>query len=94
VAATLLVGAGAFRDAGRTAPSFRSAAMVTVGGDIAVDNDLNAAFVSAWRSRGARDVETYEFPLSLHLNHDVVDPQQVGGNPSITYPVLARLIGP
>ena len=75
-------------------PACRSIAMVTVGGDIAVDNRLNAEVVAAWRRRGARQVETYEFPAGLHLNHDIVDPEQVGGNPAITYPVLTRLIGP
>ena len=94
VAATLRVGARAFSDAGRSSPTIRSAVMVTVGGDLAVDNDLNAALVRAWRSRGARVVESYEFPAALHLNHDIVDPEQVGGDPAVTYPVLARLIGP
>ena len=66
--------------------------MVTVGGDVAVDNGLCAALVRSWRDHGARDVTTYEFPDELHLNHDVVDPAQVGGNPAVTYPVLMRLI--
>jgi len=67
---------------------------VTVGGDIAVDNGLCAELVDAWRRHGVRDVVTWEFPDSLKLNHDVIDPEQVGGNPAITYPVLSRLIGP
>ena len=58
-----------------------------------MDNQLNAEVVSAWRTHGARDVETYEFPAALHLNHDIVDPDQVGGNPAVTYPVLVEMIG-
>jgi hypothetical protein len=64
-----------------------------VGGDVAVDNGLCARVVSDWRKHGAH-VDTYEFPDSLHLNHDVVDPEQVGGDPAVTYPVLSRWIGP
>lgn len=94
IAATLHLGWTVLEDARRVAPACRSLAMVTVGGDIAVDNGLCAEVVAAWRRHGAHDVTTYEFPAALHLNHDVVDPEQVGGNPAITYPVLARLIGP
>ncbi len=93
VAATLAIGWMVREDALRRAPACRSIAMITVGGDLAVDNGLNAEVVSAWRRHGARDVETYEFPAALHLNHDIVDPEQVGGDPAVTYPVLARLIG-
>ena len=94
VAADLVLGWMVRERALRAAPACRSIAMITVGGDIAVDNGLNAEVVAAWRRHGAREVETYEFPGALHLNHDIVDPEQVGGNPAITYPVLTRLIGP
>ncbi len=94
VAATLRLGWWTREGALRAAPGCRSLAMVTVGGDLAVDNGLCAEAVSAWRRHGIRDLVTYEFPAELGLNHDVVDPEQVGGNPSITYPVLTRLIGP
>jgi len=93
VAAVVRIGWMVREEALRTAPACRSIAMVTVGGDIAVDNGLNAEVVSAWRRHGAHEVETYEFPAALHLNHDIVDPEQVGGNPAVTYPVLERLIG-
>jgi carboxylesterase len=94
VAATLQLGAVACERAQRSGPACRSLAIVMVGGDVAVDNGLIAALVRAWRAHGARDVVTYEFPAALHLNHDVVDLEQVGGNPAVTYPVLAGLIGP
>lgn len=94
VAATLKLGWLTLEDALRTAPGCRSLAMVTVGGDIAVDNGLCNEIVDAWRRHGARDVLAYEFPESLRLNHDIIDPEQVGGNPAITYPVLSRFIGP
>ena len=93
VAATLKIGWMIREDAVRDAPGCRSLTMVTVGGDKAVDNGLCAEVVRAWRRHGV-DVVTWEFPAALHLNHDIVDPAQVGGNPSITYPVLSRIIGP
>jgi len=68
--------------------------MITVGGDIAADNGAAAALVDAWRAHGASRVFTYEFPEALHLNHDVVDPEQVGGNPSLTYPVFLGYLMP
>ena len=94
VAAALRLGAVACERAQRAGPACRSLAIVTVGGDRAVDNGLSAALVRAWRGHGARDVVTYEFPAGLHLNHDVVDPEQLGGNPAVTYPLLIHLIGP
>ena len=93
VAATLKLGWMTREDAVRDAPGCRSLTMVTVGGDKAVDNGLCAELVRAWRRHGV-EVVTYEFPIALHLNHDIVDPEQVGGNPSITYPMLSRVIGP
>jgi carboxylesterase len=94
VAATMLLGAAVRADAARRAPAARSLVMVTVGGDIAADNSAAVALAGAWRAHGAQEVLAYEFPVSLHLNHDVVDPEQVGGNPALTYPVLAGFIAP
>jgi len=93
VAATLNLSWIALEHALRSAPGCRSLVMVTVGGDEAVDNGLCDEIVRAWRAHGA-DVVAYQFPDSLKLNHDIIDPEQVGGNPSITYPVLSEFIGP
>lgn len=94
VAATLRIG-WSVRDAAlRRPPACRSVMMITVGGDRAVDNRMLAGIVSAWRRSGDRTIETYEFPEALKLNHDVVDPEQVGGNVALTYPVLTKAIGP
>ncbi len=92
VAATMWLGGTVLERAARSAPAARSLVMVTVGGDIAADNGAAAALVNLWRGHGARELLTYEFPESLKLNHDVVDPEQVGGDPALTYPVLLRYI--
>jgi alpha-beta hydrolase superfamily lysophospholipase len=94
VAACMSIGGAVLRDAARRAPAAHSLVVVTVGGDPAADNGAAAALARAWREHGARDVRVYQFPASLHLSHDVVDPEQVGGHPAITYPVLAAFIGP
>jgi carboxylesterase len=94
IAATLQIGAVTLERARREGAACRSLAVVTVGSDLAVDNGQSAELVRACLARGNRDVETYEFPKTLGLNHDVVDPDQVGGQPALTYPVLMRYIGP
>ncbi len=92
VAACLWLGGAVLARSAHAAPAARSLAVVTVGGDPAADNSSAAALVRAWRAHGARELLTYEFPAALHLSHDVVDPEQVGGNPALTYPVLLRYI--
>lgn len=92
VAACMWLGGAVRARAAHRAPAARSLVLVTVGGDKAADNGSAAALVGAWRAHGARDLATYEFPASLHLSHDVVDPEQVNGNPALTYPVLLRYI--
>ena len=94
IAATLYVGAATRAEAARSAPACREVVMVTVGGDLAADNAMCAEVMRTWRARGAEGLYEYTFPDSLKLNHDVVDPEQVGGNPALTYPVLLRLILP
>ncbi len=80
-------------DARRARPAAGSIVVITVGSDIAVDNGAVARLVRRWRARGAV-VRTYEFAAWLGLNHDIVDPEQVGGNPPLVYPVLLDLIAP
>lgn len=92
VGQTLLLGSAVLHDARRGPPAARSLVMVTVGRDRAVDNGMCAALLRAWRAHGARDLTAYEFPESLHLNHDIIDPEQAGGNPKLVYPVLEDLI--
>ena len=93
IAATLLLGGAVQAAAGHAPAGARSLVMITVGGDIAADNGQCARMVQLWRAQGDHEVLTHEFPVALHLNHDVVDPEQIGGNPALTYPVLLRYLG-
>lgn len=92
IVACLWLGARVADDAGHAPPAARSLVMVTVGGDIAADNAAAGALLGTWRAHGAHEVEGYQFPAELKLNHDVVDPEQVGGNPGVTYPVLSGFL--
>jgi hypothetical protein len=94
VAATLVAGAAVRARARRVAPACPALVMVTVGGDAAADNGLAKEVSRLWRAHGANEVITFEFPEALRLNHDVVDPDQVGSNPAVSYPELLRLIMP
>ena len=94
IAATMRLGWDVTADAPRHPPAARSLVMITVGGDPAADNTASATLVRNWQAIGSSEVTSYEFPATLHLNHDVVDPEQVGGNPAITYPVLLKYLGP
>ena len=88
IAATLAVAARVRADAALRAPGARSAVLVTLDGDPAVDNAPAFALVAAWRAHGVPDLRERAFPGTLHLSHDLVDPEQVGANPGLTYPVL------
>jgi alpha-beta hydrolase superfamily lysophospholipase len=95
VAATLMVGGETMQAARRAPPGARSVAFVTVEGDPAVDNGAIAELARMWQHASVPVVvERSQFPKALKLNHDIVDPAQVGANPNVTYPVLTRLIGP
>lgn len=93
VSASLWLGGAALTAASEAAPAAHEIVMVTVGGDVAADNGMAAEMVRRWRARGA-EVRGFQFPADQHLNHDVVDPEQVGGDPARTYPVLLDLLGP
>jgi hypothetical protein len=93
VAQALLLGASVEAEARRTPPAAHSIVIITVGGDVAVDNPAVARLAQVWRAHGAR-LTTHEFPAALRLNHDIIDPEQIGGNPALVYPVLLDLIAP
>jgi len=65
--------------------------MVTNANDTSVNNMLTAEVVRRWQRSGLK-VETYEFPLSLGLDHDLIDPDQPHQSVDIVYPQLIDLI--
>jgi hypothetical protein len=65
--------------------------IVTNEADTAVDNALTARFAAAWAATGAPLIR-YTFPAGHALGHELIDPEEPGGNPALTYPVLLDLI--
>ena len=86
-------------DAGRTlvrsarseAPKARSIAVVTNAAEPRLDNRFTYRLIDSWRMHGA-DVETFEFPASDGLTHDVIDPGNAAQKIEYVYPIVTRLI--
>ena len=79
------------REAHREPPKARSLAVITNAAEPRLDNRFTYALVDAWRERDAI-VETYEFPASDRLPHDLIDPGNAAQNTALVYPNVARLI--
>jgi carboxylesterase len=79
--------------AGRRPPAAERLVMVSVAGDHAANNDASAEVATRWKLARA-EVETYVFPASLRLDHDLIDPAQLRARTDLVYPELERLIAP
>ncbi len=90
-AALFEVGRMLVRSARATAPRSGSTAVVTNAAEPRLDNRYTYRLIEAWRSHGAT-VETYEFPVTDHLPHDLVDPGNTYQQTALVYPVLTRLV--
>jgi carboxylesterase len=78
----------------RRAPAARELILITVGADPAVSNAAIARLAESWRRRASDRVETYEFPESLKLGHDLIDPEQPYQRVADVYPMLIdKLLG-
>jgi esterase/lipase len=78
--------------AARRAPAAQRIVMVTVGGDPAVSNAANAELVRAWQAHAPGRVQAYEFPDSMRLGHDVIDPDQPYERVGVVYPILEKIL--
>jgi alpha-beta hydrolase superfamily lysophospholipase len=94
VAASLFLGAAVEQAARTRAPGAGTIALLTLEHDPAVSNAAVRTLERAWRGRSDGKIVAYEFPASLGLNHDMIDPLQVGANPRASYPVILRFIAP
>ena len=79
------------RSAGETAPRATSIVVVTNAAEPRLDNRFTYALVESWRRHGAR-VETFEFPASDGLTHDLIDPGNAEQKVGYVYPIVSRLI--
>ena len=90
-AALFQVGRMLVKSARATAPMSRSTAVVTNAAEPRLDNRYTYRLIEAWRSHGAA-IETYEFPVTDHLPHDLIDPGNADQQTALVYPVLTRLV--
>jgi pimeloyl-ACP methyl ester carboxylesterase len=88
--AFLKLGFGVRFKSWQTPPAAHRIVMVTNANDTSVNNELTAEVVRGWQEKGA-NIETYEFPLSLGLAHDLIDPAQADQPIDIIYPKLVEL---
>jgi alpha-beta hydrolase superfamily lysophospholipase len=85
--------AAAVRQSIRDRPTLaRSVLVVTVAGDLAVNNATTARVVREWRRRDGGRVAAYEFTREMRLGHDLVDPEQPYQRAALVHPLLERMI--
>jgi len=80
-------------EAAREKPRARSIVIVTTASDDAVNNASVSDLGRRWIAEGA-NVRRYEFPRSLGIHHDMIDPDQPYQRVTQVYPALLREIAP
>ena len=65
--------------------------VVTSEADDVVNQAPVLELVRRWRARGV-EVETFDFPESLRVHHDMIDPEQLYERVRVTYPVIEDLV--
>jgi pimeloyl-ACP methyl ester carboxylesterase len=91
-AALFTVASRVMAAARRAAPKAAGIGVITNAAEPRLDNRFTDQLVSSWRRHGAK-VETFEFPATDRLPHDLIDP--VANPPSVlarSYPVVSSFI--
>jgi carboxylesterase len=88
----LMLGFALRAEATRAPARGRSIVMVTNANDDAVDNGAARALAADWARGSPGRVRSFEFPASLRLGHDLIDPEQPYQRLEAVYPVLERLV--
>lgn len=88
---TYRLGEEVMRDLAKHAPRTREFAVVTTGYDHAVSNDPPHRLAERFRAAGAH-VREHTFAYSDSVEHDMVDPVQVGARIDRSYPVLLAML--
>jgi hypothetical protein len=73
------------------APKARRIDVITNAAEPRLDNRFTDELVDAWQRHGA-SVNSYEFPESDHLPHDLIDPANPDQNTKLVYPVVIKAI--
>ncbi len=73
------------------APKAGSIAVITNAAEPGLDNRFTHQLVERWQQHGAT-VNTFEFPTSDRLPHDLIDPANPAQNTELVYPVVIKAI--
>ena len=87
----LRLGAAVRHAADEHAPSAQDIRVLVNANDETVNRDAIDELVAHWSARGGR-VSMFELPNSLRLPHDIIDPDEYGGNTKAVYPVILSLL--
>ena len=85
------LGLSLLAEAEHARPKAKTAIIITSRSDEGVNGELISDLARRWRRRGT-EVTTYEFPESLDVRHDMIDPEQTYQRVAITYPVIESLV--
>jgi esterase/lipase len=75
-------------------PAAQSILVITNAADTAVNNDITQKLAARWKANSFEQLKTYEFEVSHHLIHDIIDPNQQKQQTALVYPILLDLIAP
>jgi pimeloyl-ACP methyl ester carboxylesterase len=81
-----------FAGALHQAPKVQDVALVTVEGDEVVSNLVTSRLIGLWRKKGLAHFASIEFPKTMNIEHDMIDPSQKNQQTDIVYPVLVKLL--
>lgn len=71
----------------------RRVVFLTTASDKGADNQLTKKISDQLEAREGTSVVAYEFPESLAIPHDMIDPAQPGSNTDLTYSKILELVG-
>jgi hypothetical protein len=74
------------------APKVQDVVMVTSKSDEAVSDSVAWLLIGLWRSKGLFKFAAVDFPKSMQIEHDMIDPANHNQRTDIVYPVLVSLL--
>jgi pimeloyl-ACP methyl ester carboxylesterase len=74
------------------APRVQDVGLLTSQGDDAVSDYIGWQLISLWRVKGLFKFTSVDFPKTMKIEHDMIDPAQKYQQTEIVYPVLVRLL--
>jgi alpha-beta hydrolase superfamily lysophospholipase len=69
-----------------------SMAILTSACDMGVNNEQTKQLAAQWEQKNPGRVSIYEFPKTLGIPHDMIDPNQPDAKTQVTYPKILELL--